>query len=351
LALKALEPIKIGTRPKLLAIRFFAFSAVPRCKLNNHALVEVLLATYNGERYLREQIDSILGQSYSNFRILARDDGSEDGTPAILSEYESRFPDRFRVVRSGHGTGNAKDNFLLLMRASTGEYVCFSDQDDVWLPHKVSLTKQSMEQLESTWGTDLPLLVFTDLRVVDDKLETLHKSFWKHEKLDPKRIHRFGSLLGQNVVTGCTAMINRRLLKLACDMPCEACMHDQWVALLASSMGKAMPLNVQTVLYRQHENNLVGSREPTRSLHSLIRRVRNGEARRSEWRISQRQAESFLGTHHTELPATHREQLVAYLRCGTTKSRLLRTYLLIRHGFLRACLLEKLATLTDQWTM
>lgn len=318
--------------------------------MSSEALVEVLLATYNGERYLEEQIDSILAQDYPNLRVLARDDGSEDGTPAILNRYEARFPDRFRVLRAAHATRSAKNNFLLLMRASSGEYVCFCDQDDVWLPHKVSVTKRSMDQLESTWGKDLPLLVFTDLRVVDDRLETLHESFWKHEKLDPTRIHRFGSLLGQNVVTGCTAMINRRLVELACDMPGEACMHDQWVALLASSMGKAKHLDVMTVLYRQHERNLVGSRERIRSLPELVRRVRNGDVRRRQWRSSQTQAESFLRTHRDQLPAADREQLLAFLRCGKTKSRLLRTYLLIRHGFLRAGLLEKLATLTDQWT-
>lgn len=318
--------------------------------MSSDALVEVLLATYNGERYLEEQIDSILAQDYPNLRVLARDDGSQDGTPAILKQYETRFPDRFRVLRSGHATRSAKDNFLLLMRASDGEYVCLSDQDDVWLPHKVSLIKRSMEHLESTWGKDLPLLVFTDLRVVDDKLETLHESFWKHEKLDPTRIHRFGSLLSQNVVTGCTAMLNRRLVELAGHMPVEAYMHDQWVALLASAMGKATHVDAQTVLYRQHQQNVVGSRERTGSLPELIRRVCNSDMRRSQWRTSQRQAESFLSLHYAQLPVTHREQLLAFLRCGTTRSRLLRTYLLIRHGFLRAGLLEKLATLADQWT-
>jgi glycosyltransferase involved in cell wall biosynthesis len=318
--------------------------------LSSEALVEVLLATYNGERYLEEQIDSILAQDYPNLRVLARDDGSEDGTPAILNRYEARFPDRFRVLRTGHATPSAKDNFLRLMRASDGEYVCFCDQDDVWLPHKVSLTKQSMDQLESTWGKDLPLLVFTDLRVVDDKLETLHESFWKHEKLDPARIHRFGSLLSQNVVTGCTAMLNRRLVELAGHMPTEAYMHDQWVALLASAMGKATHVDALTVLYRQHRQNLVGSKKQIGSFPELIRRVRNGDVRRSQWRTSLRQAQSFFNLHHAQLPVRHQEQLLAFLRCGTTRSRLLRTYLLIRHGFLRNGLLEKLATLADQWT-
>jgi hypothetical protein len=313
--------------------------------------VEVLLATYNGERYLREQIDSILTQDYPNVRVLARDDGSQDGTVAVLNEYESRFPGRVRVLRSGSATGSAKDNFLLLLQASTALYVCFSDQDDVWLPHKVTVTMGCMDRLESRWGTKLPLLVFTDLRVVDENLRTLHDSFWKHEKLDPGRVHRFGALLGQNVVTGCTALLNRTLVELALRMPAEAYMHDQWVALVASGMGKAMAFEAQTVLYRQHHRNVVGSRQRTASLTEFIRRVRNGDARREQWRTSQRQAESFLRIHQFELPARQRGQLLAFLRCGQTRSSLLRTFLLIRHGFLRSGLLEKLATLTDQWTI
>jgi hypothetical protein len=145
-------------------------------------------------------------------------------------------------------------------------------------------------------------------------------------------------------------MLNRRLVELAGQMPTEAYMHDQWVALLASAMGKATHVDALTVLYRQHRQNLVGSKKRTGSLPELIRRVRNGDDRCSQWRTSLRQAESFLNLHHAQLPVRHRKQLLAFLRCGTTRSRLLRTYLLIRHGFLRAGLLEKLATLADQWT-
>src|SRR5271156_5979852 len=101
--------------------------------MNSLPEVEVLLATYNGARFLREQLDSILAQDYGNFRVLARDDGSSDETVEILVQYAEDFPDRVRVMPAGIATGNPQSNFLLLMRASTAEYVCFADQDDVWL--------------------------------------------------------------------------------------------------------------------------------------------------------------------------------------------------------------------------
>jgi glycosyltransferase involved in cell wall biosynthesis len=129
--------------------------------------VEVLLATYNGARFLREQLDSIMAQDYGNIRVLARDDGSSDGTVEILDQYAKKFPGCFRVMPASAPTGTAKNDFLLLMKASTAEYICFADQDDVWLPDKVSRTKQAMDRLESRWGTKVPLLVFTDLRPLD----------------------------------------------------------------------------------------------------------------------------------------------------------------------------------------
>ncbi len=132
-----------------------------------------------------------------------------DGTSAILEEYAARLPERVRVCAGGEATGHPKRNFLRLMQASAAEYVCFADQDDVWLPHKVSLTLSAMQRLEERYGRETPLLVFTDLRVVDERLRMLHRSFWRRAGLRAENIHRLERVLGENVVTGCTAMMNR----------------------------------------------------------------------------------------------------------------------------------------------
>jgi glycosyltransferase involved in cell wall biosynthesis len=319
--------------------------------LSNQPVIEVLLATYNGDRFLREQISSILAQDYSNIRVLARDDGSTDETANILKEYARRFPDSFRVMPHSPGTGSPKDNFLLLMQESSAPYVCFSDQDDVWLPDKVSKTKQAMDQLESRWGVDVPLLVFTDLRVVDDQLKILHESFWANEGIEPSYIDQLALTVARNVVTGCTAMLNRRLLDLSRHMPKEASMHDHWIALVASAMGKSSSLRKQTVLYRQHDRNVFGAEKKTKSLPALIRRIRRSDGRASQWEISQRQVEAFLRTYGDDLSVKNRDLLMAYLRCGTSKSRLVRIAILIRYGFYRAGLMRNAAILMHLWTM
>lgn len=309
--------------------------------------VEVLLATYNGERFLREQIESIRRQDYLNIWVLARDDGSIDGTAAILGEYAARDPERFRVLAGGKRAGGARANFLQLMAAAALPYVCFADQDDVWCPEKVRLSVEAMRKLEERCGVETPLLVFSDLRVVDAELKTTEASLWEQARIRPESVHRLERLLGQNVVTGCTAMINRPMLELARRMPAEAAMHDRWIGLLAASMGAAACVRAKTVLYRQHGANVVGAAAVDDSLNGMAVRARyDTDRRRERWR-SEMQAEALLRVHGAEMPAGRREVLGAYLRSGRSGSRMERVGTTLRYGFYRSGLLRNLAMVFD----
>lgn len=311
--------------------------------------VEVLLATFNGERFLREQVDSILTQDYLSVRVLARDDGSTDQTPAILAEYAERLPGRFTVLPSGEPTGSAMKNFGRLLQAATARYVCFSDQDDVWLPAKLRISMEAMRRLEDRHGHELPLLVFTDLRVVDDALRTVRGSMWDGAGIDPETIHRLPRLLGQNVVTGCTALINSPMVELARPMPQTALMHDRWIGLLASALGAAEALRQPTVLYRQHDKNVIGAALDGKSVTSVAMRSRDDRGRRRErWR-SEQQAEALLGLYGAEMASAAKQALTAYLRSGRSGSRLDRVWLTLRFGFFRSGLLRNAATFWDLW--
>lgn len=306
---------------------FFRMGSQPR--------VEVLLATYNGQQFLGEQIDSLLGQDYANLTVLARDDGSTDGTQDILREYALRFPDRFRVVELAAANGGVLRSFLSLMKASTAEYICFADQDDVWLPNKVSGSKRMMEDMERKWGAHTPLLVFTDLRVVDRSLDTLYSSYWGHMGIDPEWINNLGKLLANPMVTGCTMLMNRKVAELASRMPQEAALHDRWIAFLASAMGKAAFVREQTVLYRQHGSNAVGigkSRQSTSLLEGL--RVRFDAGSYIErWKSRQNEAAAFLEAYGTELPAKARKVFAAFRRCETSHSRIIRVVTFLGYRF------------------
>jgi len=313
--------------------------------------IEVLLATFNGEQFLREQIDSVLAQENVCLRILARDDGSTDGTVAILQEYAQRFPQRFRLLEDGIKTGNAKWNFLKLTAASEAPYICYCDQDDVWLADKVSRSLAVMAELEKEHDRALPLLVFTDLVVVNKDGATLFPSFWERDQIDPEVINRLRVLIGQNIVTGCSAMLNRRAAELSLRMPDECPMHDRWAGLIAAAMGRGGFVREKTVLYRQHGGNVIGAELEKTPFWAVLRWPRRPEKRIEQWQINQQVAAALLRVYEGELPAASKELLNVYIRAGQSPNRWLRVYLMLRHGLLRKGMRKKIATLWDAWNL
>ncbi|NGY95701.1 MULTISPECIES: glycosyltransferase family 2 protein [unclassified Neochlamydia] len=226
---------------------------------SNHRKVDILLATYNGERYLAEQIESLLNQTYPAIHLLIRDDASIDNTPLIIKSYLSKFPDRITFFQ-GRKRQGVKANFSQLMKASTSSYLMFSDQDDVWKPNKVEKSLSCMLAMENQYG-ELPLLVHSDLTVVDENLHLLDPSFWHYTHLKPHHSSSLNRLLTQNGVTGCTIMINRLLNEMARPIPHEAFMHDWWLALTASAFGQIGVINEATLYYRQHSTNTLGAQK------------------------------------------------------------------------------------------
>lgn len=236
-------------------------------------LVDVLLATYNGSRYLEAQLDSILAQTHQDFRVLVSDDGSSDGTLAILDRYRSRFGARLVLVpHPGAGRGVIR-NFENLMAASLQDgmagWVAFCDQDDVWLPHKVERTLAEMRRLEGDDGDTVPCVVHTDLTVVDEHLEVLGASFARHQRISPGDCSAL-TLLSINQVTGCAMMVNRALLKMALPLPSDTVMHGWWCALIGGS-GRRSFVDTPLIRYRQHGANQLGAKN--RSLVNRLRRL------------------------------------------------------------------------------
>ena len=289
-----------------------------------------------------------VGSGRGRVRVLARDDGSIDGTVRLLEGFAARWPERFRVLPAGRPTGSAKGNFLELMRAATAEYVGFADQDDVWLPGKVRLSMDAMRRMEERHGRGAPLLVFTDVRVVDEGLRTVAESMWARSGVEAANVHRMERLLGQNVVTGCSMVVNRTMLELARRMPEAATMHDRWIGLLAASMGAAEALPERTVLYRQHGANVIGAPAEDRTMGGRAARARSGggDRRRERW-LSEAQAEALLAVHGAEMSERRRRVLRAYLRSGRSGSAAVRLGTTVRYGFWRAGVLRNLATTFD----
>ena len=271
--------------------------------------VLILLAAYKGGAYIRPMVDSILAQDCDDWHLVLSDDGED--TADILQEYADRFPDRITHYRAGQRFGSAQKHFMHLLRCfgAQAPYVMFSDQDDVWHPDKVRRTLALMEQTET--DPSVPVLVHTDLRVVDGELNEMDASFQHYSRLDGHRM-ALHQLLVQNVVTGCTMMVNRALAELACRPEAESgmLMHDWWLALLAAACGRAAFLDEATIDYRQHGGNVVGAKDP-KSLGYVLQKLRGGSMRQA-LEDTARQAGAFLRCYEAELSAPQKELLAAY---------------------------------------
>ena len=230
--------------------------------------VAVLLSTYNGEKYLAEQLDSLLKQSYKNLTVVIRDDGSRDGTLDVIHSYLERFPDTFHWIESDGQNLGAGGSFSFLMQyvlehkielGLEKAYMMFCDQDDVWIDNKIELEMQSMLAAEAG-NANTPVLVHSDLKVVSDSRSPTAGSFMRYQGLEAAR-NRFGQILLCNIATGCTVLINEPLAARSLPVPPEAIMHDWWLALVAAAFGKMILVDRPLVEYRQHDSNTLGAVE------------------------------------------------------------------------------------------
>jgi glycosyltransferase involved in cell wall biosynthesis len=223
---------------------------------NSEVKVDILMATYNGEAYLAQQISSITDQDYSNWKLIIRDDGSSDATIDIITSYMNSYPDKIVLITDEDHLG-ARGSFSRLLTLSRSEYVMFCDQDDIWLSHKIRVTLEKMLELEKD-RPGRPLMVHSDLIVVGRNEEAIAPSFWSYQYLDPSQ-NSLNNLLIQNIVTGCTVMINEGLKNLVVDIPDDVIMHDWWLALIASLSDGVFHINEPTIMYRQHGSNSIGA--------------------------------------------------------------------------------------------
>ncbi len=300
-------------------------------------MIEILLAVYNGERFLKEQIDSILKQTYKDWKLLIYDDASLDDSLKIIKSYGVLHKDKIRYISSKKNCGSASSAFSKLMELSKAEYVCFCDQDDVWDKDKLKVSMNAMKDLESK-NKEIPILIHTDLFVVDEKLNIINRSMFKaqHFKLKEKKINR---LMVQNNITGCTMLINRRLISVCGRIPKKAIMHDWWLGLVAAAFGKIKLLKVQTVYYRQHENNVVGAKMSYGFSHILHRLFSKAEIKKSI-KNSVKQVEIFLDIYKKELKEK-RNILEEYLKLQE-KSKIKRIFGLFYGGYLKEGIIRKI---------
>lgn len=225
-------------------------------------MIDILLSTYNGQLYLSQQIESILHQTWADWHLYIRDDGSTDNTAVIIEQYVSAYPKQITWINKQdvHNVGVIK-SFQQLLEHSTAPYFMFCDQDDVWLPSKIEHTYQCLKNEENQMGNDKPIVVHTDAKVVDANLQVMNPSFFDVLRF-PYRIiatNKHYAMLF-NYITGCTVMGNAKAREVSLPFPSFIDMHDSWVARKAwLEQGKVVSLLEPTMLYRQHGGNVLGA--------------------------------------------------------------------------------------------
>lgn len=220
--------------------------------------IEVVLPTYNGVVYLEQQVASIDQQSLRPQRVLLRDDGSNDGTQRLVRRLQSRYGNWLMVLPSDEHLGCIA-NVNRLLESTQASYVALADQDDVWFPNKLEISLALLQQMERIHGAESPLLVHSNLELIDADGNPVGCTYMQRQRLNP-RLTSPRELSLTNVVTGCTVLLNRPLLQKALPIPEQALMHDWWLALVCSVCGSLDYISSPTVFYRQHEKNKIGSK-------------------------------------------------------------------------------------------
>lgn len=228
--------------------------------------IAILLSTYNSSKYLRELLDSIINQTITNWTLFIRDDGSTDSTLQIIQEYYLKNPEKITLISDNIKKQGAGKSFMHLLSIVDAQYYMFCDHDDIWLPAKIEKTISKLNEIELLKKEE-PILIFTDMKVVDENLNIINKSMWNFQKTKPEYSKNIYTHAVSNSVSGCTMMINRKAKELAFPYPQEAFMHDWWITLKIAYYGTVDYVNEATVLYRQHSENVIGAKRLTKKIY------------------------------------------------------------------------------------
>ncbi|HEC1758836.1 TPA: glycosyltransferase family 2 protein [Campylobacter lari] len=214
--------------------------------------IAIILATYNGEIYLKQQIDSILDQTYKNIKIYIGDDNSKDGTMNIIKAYKNLHPDKITYYQNKTNIGFIK-NFEKLLQITKENYIAFSDQDDIWLPNKLEEQIKAIKEVEKK--DNLPIMCHSDLTMIDENQKIIYNSFFYFKKYKLKPEKDLGHILGPCGVMGNTMMINKTLKDIILPFPEGIDFHDYYIAVMCELFGTRITIFNSLVYYRIHQNN------------------------------------------------------------------------------------------------
>lgn len=303
--------------------------------------VDVIMATYNGEKYLKEQVNSVLLNRGCDVYLHVFDDGSSDRTLEILRQLENEYANHLFLYQNEHNLGVTR-NFLhgiqqVMEHFYDARYFMCCDQDDVWNPDKIFRTLKRMHQMENRFSIERPMLVFSDAVVTDESLNEVAASFYKSQHLNVSKTD-LPHLLMENKCIGCTIMINRAFEPYLFQKPEKAKYHDWWLALIAASFGNISFLPKRTLKYRQHTRNVVGGSKFDVYVGNRLKNRKKIKARLIENKL---QAEEFLLMFEDGL-SLHKKRILESFIGVYEQKWLKKRYVLLHQGFLKSGIIRNI---------
>lgn len=302
-------------------------------------MVDILLSTYNGEKYLKKFLLSLKKQKYKDFNLIIRDDGSSDSTKKILCDFIAENSISTKLCsNSGIHLGVVR-SYESLLQISTAAYVMFADQDDIWHDDKVGSMLHHMKHAEKEHNTTA-LLLYSDMAVCDEHGEQLATSFIKYQNISPSR-NKVSDLCIQNNVTGCAMIINRFLKDaIKYPFPENVICYDWFLALIATTSGKIIFIPEAYADYRKHTSNVFGPQKY--SLKSCLSLFLSGKkALHARLLRSQKQSSAFLLQYEEIIPKDLKETIHRWGQISHS-CKLKRISTCLRYGFNKNTLLRTL---------
>ena len=263
-------------------------------------MIQILLSTYNGERHIREQLDSFVGlDGFDKIKVLIRDDGSTDGTIPILREYVEKYG--FELIEGENiGLNASMHELIKACDTENCKYFAFSDQDDVWLPCKLQRAREHLDRLDNS----VPNLYASSSTLTDENLKPTGHT------LIPKRKLSFYNAMIQNVCVGHTQVCNAELIKLLRPhFSEEIYVHDSWNYTVATSFGQVIYDKEQTTLYRQHDSNVIGYKSGVSNFKMRLRRLKTGKSRYYTYQLK-----AFYSLYGEAIPKPYRDEMDRYFK-------------------------------------
>lgn len=276
-------------------------------------MIHIIMCTYNGEKYVQEQIDSILNNTETDWVLYISDDGSTDKTYDLASEYAKDYPEKI-ILTTHKNTADPSIHFLekvrdISTRMQSDDHIMLCDQDDIWYSNKIQRTLQCMNCLATKSSNEIPLLVCTDVEVVNEKKELIAASYRKMNHYNIKKLDA-GHLLMEHKAQGCTIMINKVLADMVKELPQTVTGHDVWLEMIAVTMGKVGYLDESTMAYRRHsEQYTVGEMGYWNILFKQLKNIKNQKY--IVYGLTP-QAQTFLEIYGLELDYKCRKLVEAY---------------------------------------